>query len=170
MTARLDPARVAAGDERVGQAFLDLAREIVYRPGLEREALGEIRAMKNRIDRRLRARDQQERHVKLGVGGIRVLGRTPEEVSAEILREVKEIAELYIGIISRQMRRHGKELVVTEAAIVHLIEKGFSPAYGARFLKRTIDELVKLPVTNRWKEGSRFVADLVDESITISVG
>ena len=64
-------ARVAAGDERVGQAFLDLAREIVYRPGMEREALGEIRAMKNRIDRRLRARGQQERHVKLGVGGIR---------------------------------------------------------------------------------------------------
>jgi glutamate-ammonia-ligase adenylyltransferase len=64
-------ARMAAGDERVGQAFLDLAREIVYRPGLEREARGEIRAMKNRIDRRLRARGQQERHVKLGVGGIR---------------------------------------------------------------------------------------------------
>ncbi|HEX2500138.1 MAG TPA: bifunctional [glutamate--ammonia ligase]-adenylyl-L-tyrosine phosphorylase/[glutamate--ammonia-ligase] adenylyltransferase [Methylomirabilota bacterium] len=64
-------ARVAAGDERVGQAFLDLVREIVYRPGQEREALGEIRAMKNRIDRRLRARGQQERHVKLGVGGIR---------------------------------------------------------------------------------------------------
>jgi glutamate-ammonia-ligase adenylyltransferase len=64
-------ARVAAGDERIGQAFLDLAREIVYRPGLERKALGEIRAMKGRIDRRLRARDQQERHVKLGVGGIR---------------------------------------------------------------------------------------------------
>src|SRR5262245_5829441 len=64
-------ARVAAGDDRVGQAFLDLAREIVYRPGLEREAVGEIRAMKNRIDRLLRARGQQERHVKLGVGGIR---------------------------------------------------------------------------------------------------
>ncbi len=64
-------ARVAAGDERVGQAFIDLAREIVYRPGLEKEALGEIRAMKHRIDRILRARGQQERHVKLGVGGIR---------------------------------------------------------------------------------------------------
>ena len=64
-------ARVATGDERVGQAFLDLAQEIVYRPGLEREALAEIRAMKNRIDRLLRARGQQERHVKLGVGGIR---------------------------------------------------------------------------------------------------
>jgi glutamate-ammonia-ligase adenylyltransferase len=55
----------------VGQAFLDLAGEIVYRPGLEREALGEIRATKGQIDRRLRARGQQERHVKLGVGGIR---------------------------------------------------------------------------------------------------
>jgi glutamate-ammonia-ligase adenylyltransferase len=64
-------ARVATGDERVGQAFLGLAQEIVYRPGLEREALAEIRAMKNRIDRLLRARGQQERHVKLGVGGIR---------------------------------------------------------------------------------------------------
>ncbi len=64
-------ARVATGDERVGQAFLDLAQEIVYRPGLEREALAEIRATKNRIDRLLRARGQQERHVKLGVGGIR---------------------------------------------------------------------------------------------------
>ncbi|MEW6212333.1 MAG: ATP-dependent Clp protease ATP-binding subunit [Acidobacteriota bacterium] len=84
--------------------------------------------------------------------------------------EVREIAELYIGIISRQMLHHGKELVVTEAAVVHLIEKGFSPAYGARFLKRTIDELVKLPVTNRWKEGARFVADLEDEKITIKVG
>ncbi len=83
--------------------------------------------------------------------------------------EVKEIAELYTGMIIRQMRNHGKELVVTDAAIVHLVEKGFSPAYGARFLKRTIDELVKLPVTNRWKEGSRFLADLVDEIITISV-
>jgi glutamate-ammonia-ligase adenylyltransferase len=64
-------ARVAAGDERLGQAFMDLARQIVYRAGQEREALGEIRAMKNRIDRRLRVRGQQERHVKLGVGGIR---------------------------------------------------------------------------------------------------
>jgi glutamate-ammonia-ligase adenylyltransferase len=64
-------ARVAAGDERVGQAFLELARQQAYRAGLEREALGEVRAMKHRIDRQLRARGQQERHVKLGVGGIR---------------------------------------------------------------------------------------------------
>jgi glutamate-ammonia-ligase adenylyltransferase len=64
-------ARAAAGDERVGRAFSALARAIAYRAGLEREAVGEIQAMKNRIDRLLRARGRQERHVKLGVGGIR---------------------------------------------------------------------------------------------------
>jgi glutamate-ammonia-ligase adenylyltransferase len=64
-------ARAAAGDERLGRRFMELAREIAYRPGLEREALGEIRAMKHRIDRQLRVRGGQERHVKLGVGGIR---------------------------------------------------------------------------------------------------
>jgi ATP-dependent Clp protease ATP-binding subunit ClpA len=34
-----------------------------------------------------------------------------------------------------------------------LTEKGFSPAYGARFLKRHIDQKVKLPITNEWKLG-----------------
>jgi glutamate-ammonia-ligase adenylyltransferase len=63
--------RAAAGDERLGRAFLDLARRIAYRPGVEREAVGEIQAVKARIDRMLRARGRQERHVKLGVGGIR---------------------------------------------------------------------------------------------------
>ncbi|MGH7265330.1 MAG: bifunctional [glutamate--ammonia ligase]-adenylyl-L-tyrosine phosphorylase/[glutamate--ammonia-ligase] adenylyltransferase, partial [Candidatus Rokuibacteriota bacterium] len=64
-------ARAAAGDDRVGRAFLELARGIAYRPGLERQAVGEIRAVKARIDRQLRARGRHERHVKLGVGGIR---------------------------------------------------------------------------------------------------
>jgi ATP-dependent Clp protease ATP-binding subunit ClpA len=74
--------------------------------------------------------------------------------------EVKQIAELYIGIIKRQMKRQSKELVVSEAAVVYLVEKGFSPQYGARFLKRTIDEIVKLPVTTRWKEAERFDVDV----------
>jgi ATP-dependent Clp protease ATP-binding subunit ClpA len=83
--------------------------------------------------------------------------------------EVKDIAELYLSSLKRQMGHQGKKLTLTEAAVNYLVEKGFSPAYGARFLKRTIDELVKLPVTNRWKEGERFDIDLVDGEIRISV-
>src|ERR1041384_7161567 len=82
--------------------------------------------------------------------------------------EVKQIAELYIGIIKRQMKRQGKELVVREAAVVYLVEKGFSPAYGARFLKRTIDEIVKLPVTTRWKEAEHFTVDLENGELIIT--
>jgi ATP-dependent Clp protease ATP-binding subunit ClpC len=81
--------------------------------------------------------------------------------------EVKLIAELYLNIIRRQMRHQGKQLDVSEAAVVHLVEKGFSPAYGARFLKRTIDELVKLPVTTGWKESDSFYVDLVDGKLKI---
>jgi len=29
-------------------------------------------------------------------------------------------------------------------------------AYGARFLKRFIDEQIKLPISAQWKEGSHF--------------
>ena len=81
--------------------------------------------------------------------------------------EVKQIAELYLNTLRKQMRRQGKELEVSEAALVHLVEKGFSPAYGARFLKRTIDEMVKLPVTTRWKESDYFLADFEDGQMKI---
>ena len=83
--------------------------------------------------------------------------------------EVKEIAELYLGSVKRQMSRQGKTIEVSDAAVEYLVEKGFSPAYGARFLKRTIDELVKLPITNSWKDGSRFDVDLLDGNIDIQV-
>ncbi|HEX8185782.1 MAG TPA: ATP-dependent Clp protease ATP-binding subunit [Blastocatellia bacterium] len=84
--------------------------------------------------------------------------------------EVKQIAELYLNIIKRQMKHQGKHLEISEAAVVHLVEKGFSPAYGARFLKRTIDELVKLPMTTRWKEADRFYVDFTEGELKIDAG
>jgi len=83
--------------------------------------------------------------------------------------EVKEIAELYLSQVKRQMSRQGKFIEVTDAAVNKLVEKGFSPAYGARFLKRTIDEWVKLPVTTKWKEGTHFEVDVVDGELKILV-
>ena len=81
--------------------------------------------------------------------------------------EVKQIAELYLNTLRKQMKRQGKELEISESALIHLVEKGFSPAYGARFLKRTIDEMVKLPVTTRWKESDYFLADYEDGEMKI---
>jgi ATP-dependent Clp protease ATP-binding subunit ClpC len=81
--------------------------------------------------------------------------------------EVKRIAQLYLSAIQRQMTRQGKRLTITEASINRLVEQGFSPAYGARFLKRTIDEKVKLPITNLWKAFTSFVVDLVDGEVDV---
>jgi ATP-dependent Clp protease ATP-binding subunit ClpA len=81
--------------------------------------------------------------------------------------EVKQIAQLYTGSLRRQMERQGKLLTITERAIDSLTEKGYSPAYGARFLKRHIDEKVKLPITAMWKTASQFVVDYDGAEITI---
>ena len=37
-----------------------------------------------------------------------------------------------------------------------LVEEGHSLAYGARFLKRVIEERIKLPVSKRWNETAHF--------------
>jgi ATP-dependent Clp protease ATP-binding subunit ClpA len=81
--------------------------------------------------------------------------------------EVKQIALLYLNGLRRQMERQGKKFTLTESAIDYLVEKGFSPAYGARFLKRTIDEKVKLPITNLWKAFNGFVVEIKDGELDV---
>jgi ATP-dependent Clp protease ATP-binding subunit ClpA len=81
--------------------------------------------------------------------------------------EVREIAKLYLGKLKRHMERQGKIVDISDAAIDELTKKGFSPAYGARFLKRHIDEKVKLPITNAWKTATRFVVDVEEGEVTV---
>ncbi|MGH9948073.1 MAG: AAA family ATPase [Pyrinomonadaceae bacterium] len=81
--------------------------------------------------------------------------------------EVRDIARLYLAKMKRNMERQGKLVEISESAIDLLTEKGFSPAYGARFLKRHIDQKVKLPITNQWKSAMRFLIDTADGEITV---
>ena len=84
--------------------------------------------------------------------------------------EVREIAKLYLAKIRKNMERQGKIVEVTEAALNLLTEKGFSHEYGARFLKRHIDQKVKLPITNEWKASIKFVVDAVEGEIKVRPG
>ena len=84
------------------------------------------------------------------------------------LDEVRDIARIYLAKMQRNMERQGKLVEVTDAAVDLLTEKGFSPAYGARFLKRHIDQQVKLPITNKWKSGMKFHVDAVDSEIVVT--
>ena len=46
--------------------------------------------------------------------------------------------------------------------------QGYSLAFGARFLKRVIDEQIKLPISARWKEGSHFEVSVEDGAIVVA--
>jgi len=81
--------------------------------------------------------------------------------------EVRQIAKLYLDKLRRQMDRQGKHVEVTEAAVNLLTENGFNTAYGARFLKRHIDEKVKLPITGLWKTASRFRVDVENGEVIV---
>jgi glutamate-ammonia-ligase adenylyltransferase len=60
-----------AGNRALGRAFLDMANEFVFGPPFDGKALEAVRGMKGQIDQKMLRRDQQERNVKLGTGGIR---------------------------------------------------------------------------------------------------
>ena len=65
-------ARVSAGDSKVGTRFMDWARAVVYRPGVDERILPAIRVMKKQIDAELGRRGESlVTNVKLGRGGIR---------------------------------------------------------------------------------------------------
>jgi len=81
--------------------------------------------------------------------------------------EVREIARLYLNKLKRNMERQGKVFDITESAIDLLTEKGYSQTYGARFLKRHIDQKIKLPITNQWKSAARFSVDAEEGEIVI---
>jgi len=70
--------------------------------------------------------------------------------------DVREIARGYLKDIEQAMARAGKTVEIDDDALELIVANGYSPAFGARFLKRVIDEQIKLPITTRWSDGSHF--------------
>ncbi|HEX8422358.1 MAG TPA: ATP-dependent Clp protease ATP-binding subunit [Pyrinomonadaceae bacterium] len=126
--------------------------------GFGSKTLGDVRAVKNEVMKAAEQRFSPE-----------FRNRIDEIVvfSPLTMDEVRQIAVIYLDKLRKQMERQGKTVQVTERAIDSLTEKGYSPAYGARFLKRHIDEKVKLPLTAMWKGASQFVVDYEEGEITI---
>jgi ATP-dependent Clp protease ATP-binding subunit ClpA len=70
--------------------------------------------------------------------------------------EVREIAKQYLTQVRSTLAKAGKTIHIDPDALELLVTQGYSLAFGARFLKRVIDERIKLPISTRWKEGSHF--------------
>ena len=81
--------------------------------------------------------------------------------------EVRQIARHYLSEITTTLGRSGKTFEIDPDALERIVEQGYSLAFGARFLKRVIDERIKLPISKRWHDGVHFHARLVDGEVVV---
>ena len=81
--------------------------------------------------------------------------------------EVGRIARIHLDRIVATSAARGKTVAITAAAIEAIVQEGYSVAYGARFLKRVIDERVKIPLSQVWTQAERFVVQVVDGRVVV---
>ena len=105
------------------------------------------------------------------------LNRIDENIVFAVLtkEEVRKIARLFIDDIrNRMMQEYQMTLKVTGAAMDFLAEKGYDENYGARPLRRVIqneieDELADWILDGRLKSGDVITIGKKDKKLTFSV-
>jgi ATP-dependent Clp protease ATP-binding subunit ClpA len=80
---------------------------------------------------------------------------------------VREIAKHYLDQVKMTLVKAGKTITITDEALETVVIKGYSMAFGARFLKRYIDEHIKLPISARWKDGTHFDIKVKDGVVVV---
>jgi ATP-dependent Clp protease ATP-binding subunit ClpA len=70
--------------------------------------------------------------------------------------DVREITRHSLEEVRLTLAKAGKAFDVSDEALELIVTQGYSLAFGARFLKRVIDQQIKLPISERWKEGNLF--------------
>jgi len=117
----------------------------------------------------------------------KVLGALRESFKPEFLNRIDEIitfhpitpemlrriVDLQIELVQKRLNEKNIKLIITPAARAYLSEKGYDPAYGARPLKRVIqneilDELALQIIEEKIREGSRVRIDIKNKKISFS--
>jgi ATP-dependent Clp protease ATP-binding subunit ClpC len=83
--------------------------------------------------------------------------------------EVRQIAIQQIARIQHTLQKSGRSLVVTPDALEQIVKDGYSLAFGARFLKRLIEDRIKLPISQHWAAGEEFTAEVREGRVEIEV-
>jgi ATP-dependent Clp protease ATP-binding subunit ClpC len=81
--------------------------------------------------------------------------------------EVREIAKHYLQQVKLALAKAGKTIQVDDEALEVIVTQGYDMAFGARFLKRVIDERIKLPISASWREGSHFQVKVKDGAVVV---
>lgn len=100
---------------------------------------GTVEQMQEAVEQALRARFAPE-----------LLNRIDEKIVFRTLdqSQIRKIVDLQIQILESRVSDLGWTLTVTEAARVAIAEEGFDPQYGARPLKRVIQQRVENPLAS----------------------
>jgi ATP-dependent Clp protease ATP-binding subunit ClpB len=86
---------------------------------------------------------------------------------------IRAIVQLQIKRLQKQLQERGIELAVSDAAISAIAHEGYDPVYGARPLKRAIQQRIQNPLAvellkQRLPEGSQVTVDYVDGQFTFA--
>jgi ATP-dependent Clp protease ATP-binding subunit ClpA len=81
--------------------------------------------------------------------------------------DVARIARSYLDHVTATMAARGKQLAIEPEVLDALVRDGYSVEFGARFLKRVIDDTVKIPISQMWGGADAFRVTVVDGEIVV---
>ncbi|MEJ2523577.1 MAG: ATP-dependent chaperone ClpB [Gammaproteobacteria bacterium] len=89
--------------------------------------------------------------------------------------QIRKIVDIQLGYLRKRLAERDMTLELTEAARDRLGEAGFDPVYGARPLKRAIQQQVENPLAQRilkgeFPPGTTVLVDADDEGLTFTAG
>ena len=80
--------------------------------------------------------------------------------------QIRAIAGIQVGLLSERLAEQGIALELTDAALDRLGEAGFDPVYGARPLKRAIQQQLENPLSTRLLAGDFSGREIVSVDVS----
>jgi ATP-dependent Clp protease ATP-binding subunit ClpB len=80
--------------------------------------------------------------------------------------QIREIAGIQLGHLRNRLESHGFGLMVSDDALDLLAEAGFDPVYGARPLKRAIQQQLENPLAQKILAGDFASGDTVQVDVS----
>ena len=103
------------------------------------------------------------------------LNRIDESILFHPLKreEIAKIADLQLGLLAKQLEQQNLRLTVSETARRQIASQGYDPAFGARPLKRLIQQRLQNPLATELlkgnlQEGDGLIVDYQHEMFTFS--
>jgi ATP-dependent Clp protease ATP-binding subunit ClpB len=76
-------------------------------------------------------------------------------------KNIASIAKIQLGYLEKRLAKLDMHLDASDAALVELARAGFDPVFGARPLKRAIQEHIENPLAKRILEGQFAAKDTI---------